>query len=202
MNPNGTVSVHYDGFQTQFRAVMETILQAAVREATKLFEVSLQTLKAELVQIQENANLTTTGDSSIPDNRRNTTEGNQSILIISKYRDVGVQCEKPILVDQGCSPHPCIGQLHVGDFTSDKLADLCASEDGRRQLALLLIKQEPQETECNNYAPGYFLLKQEGAEPILVRKEPNKETMERGIRDIHHCDPTSFSTNNQPSWYL
>ncbi|KAI7810809.1 pogo transposable element with ZNF domain isoform X1 [Triplophysa rosa] len=181
MNPNGTVSVHYDGFQTQFRAVMETILQAAVREATKLFEVSLQTLKAELVQIQENANLTTTGDSSIPDNRRNTTEGNQSILIISKYRDVGVQCEKPILVDQGCSPHPCIGQLHVGDFTSDKLADLCASEDGRRQLALLLIKQEPQETECNNYAPGYFLLKQEGAEPILVRKEPNKETMERVV---------------------
>lgn len=90
MNPNGTVSVHYDGFQAQFRAVMETILQAAVWEATKLFEVSLQHLKAELVQLrQENVNLTT-GDSSIPDIRRNTTEGNPSID--SKYRDVGVQC--------------------------------------------------------------------------------------------------------------
>ncbi|XP_056588507.1 uncharacterized protein LOC130408977 [Triplophysa dalaica] len=180
MNPNGTVSVHYDGFQAQFRAVMETILQAAVWEATKLFEASLQHLKAELVQLrQENVNLTT-GGSSIPDIRRNTAEGNPSID--SKYRDVGVQCEKPILVDHGCDPHPCIGQLlHVGDFTSDKLADLCASEDGRKQLALLLIKQEPQETECNNFAPGYFLLKQEGAEPILVRKEPNKETMERVV---------------------
>jgi len=50
--------------------------------------------------------------------------------------------EKPILVDQGCSPPQFIGQhLSVGDITSDKLTDLCASEDGR-QLALLLIKQE------------------------------------------------------------
>lgn len=174
------VSIDCGGFQTQFTAIMETILQAAVREATMLFELSLQHLKAELVQLrEENANITT-GDSSNPVERRNTTDGNLSM--VSKYRDIGVQCEKPILVDQGCNPHPCIGQrLHLGDITSDKLADLCASEDGRRQLALLLIKQEPQETECNNYAPGYFLLKQEGAEPILVRKEPNTETLERVV---------------------
>lgn len=34
--------------------------------------------------------------------------------------------------------------------------------------------------DCDEYAPGYFLLKQEGAEPILVRKEPFKNTMEKG----------------------
>ncbi len=51
--------------------------------------------------------------------------------------------EKPALVDRGCSPHQFIGQcLNVGDITSDKLTDLCASEDGNRQLALLLIKNE------------------------------------------------------------
>lgn len=51
--------------------------------------------------------------------------------------------EKPTLVDRGCSPHQFIGQcLNVGDITSDKLTDLCASEDGNRQLALLLIKKE------------------------------------------------------------
>ncbi len=51
--------------------------------------------------------------------------------------------EKPTLVDRGCSPHQFIGQcLNVGDITSDKLTDLCASEDGNRQLALLLIKNE------------------------------------------------------------
>lgn len=51
--------------------------------------------------------------------------------------------EKPTLVDQGCSPLQFIGQrLNVGDITSDKLTDLCASEDGNRQLALLLIKKE------------------------------------------------------------
>lgn len=179
----------YDGFQTQFTNIMETILQSAVREATKLYEGTLQRLKAELVQLrQENVN-TRTGDSSSQDTKRFTESGSQRSASVSKHRDVGVQCEKPSLVDRGCSPLQFTGhRLSVGDITSDKLTDLCASEDGSRQLALLLIKQEPQETECNNYAPGYFLLKQEGAEPILVRREPNKDTMERVVI------PPSFQT--------
>lgn len=119
MNSNRTVNVQYDGFQTQFRAIMETILQTAVREATKLFEVSLQHLKAELVQLRkENAN-TTTGGSSIPVKRRNTADG--SLSNFSKYRDVGVQC--------GMGFFLCIFALHVSELwrtlnTSWKLNDL------------------------------------------------------------------------------
>ncbi|XP_055060801.2 uncharacterized protein [Misgurnus anguillicaudatus] len=178
MNPSVSVE-DYGGFQTQFTSIMETILQTAVREATKLFQLSLQHLKAELVQLRQENGKLTTAQLSMGVKSRITAVGNKKSYNISKFRDVGVQCEKPVLVDQGCSPHECLG--HVGDITSDKLASLCASEDGRRQLALLLIKQEPQEPECNKYAPGYFLLKQEGAEPILVRREPNKETVERVV---------------------
>lgn len=42
---------------------------------------------------------------------------------------------------------------------------------------------QPQETDCDEYTPGYFLLKQEGAEPILVRKDPFKKTLEKGLGD-------------------
>ncbi|XP_056092839.1 uncharacterized protein LOC130071998 [Rhinichthys klamathensis goyatoka] len=179
----------YDGFQTQFTHIMETILLTAVREATKLYEGTLQRLKAELVQLRQENVKTKTGDSSSQDTKRSTEYGSQRNANVPKHRHIGVQCEKPILVDQGCSPPQFIGQhLSVGDITSDKLTDLCASEDGSRQLALLLIKQEPHDTECDNYAPGYFLLKQEGAEPILVRREPNKDTVERVVI------PPSFQT--------
>lgn len=59
--------------------------------------------------------------------------------------------DKPILVDRECSPLPFTGQcLSVGDITSDKLTDLCASEDGSRQLALLLIKQEVRNDRSND----------------------------------------------------
>uniref|UniRef100_A0A8C1WVV9 Uncharacterized LOC109055596 n=3 Tax=Cyprinus carpio TaxID=7962 RepID=A0A8C1WVV9_CYPCA len=170
----------YDGFQAQFTNIMETILQTAVREATKLYDGTLQRLKAELVQLRQENVITKTGDSSSQNTKRLSEAGRTGN--VSKHRDIGVQCEKPTFVDRGCSPLQFIGQrLNVGDITSDKLIDLCASEDGNRQLALLLVKQEPQETECNSYAPGYFLLKQEGAEPILVRREPNKDTMERVV---------------------
>ncbi|KAK1791871.1 hypothetical protein P4O66_013856, partial [Electrophorus voltai] len=90
---------------------------------------------------------------------------------------------KPIMVEKCCSPALFNERsLRLQDITNDRLVDMCsnASEDGNRQLALLLIKKEPQDTDCDEYAPGYFLLKQEGAEPILVRKEPFKDTMERG----------------------
>ncbi|XP_001340263.4 uncharacterized protein [Danio rerio] len=171
-----------DGFQTQFTHIMETLLQTAVRETTKLYQSTLQSLKAELVHLRvENVNKKT-AHSSCQDTRRFPQTGIQRTGSVSKYRDVGVQCENALLAERACSPRQFIGQrLHVGDITSDKLTDLCASEDGNRQLALLLIKQEPQESECDEYAPGYFLLKQEGAEPILVRKEPNKDTMERVV---------------------
>ncbi|XP_051993820.1 uncharacterized protein LOC127651829 [Xyrauchen texanus] len=179
----------YEVFQTQFTSIMATVLQTAVREATQLFEGTLQHLKAELVILRrENVKLKK-GDSSSQVKTRCTGFGNQRNDNASKNRDVGVQCEKAVFVDRGCNTLQFIGQrLHVGDITSDKLAELCTNEDENRQLALLLIKQEPQETEHDHYKPGYFLLKQEGAEPILVRREPNNDTMERVVI------PTTFQT--------
>ncbi|KAL6486895.1 hypothetical protein MHYP_G00035210 [Metynnis hypsauchen] len=169
------------GFQTQFASVMENVLKVAVGEATKLFERTLQQLRAELVRLrQENVDLKT-GAFPHQFKTRLAAEGAQRTEQTAgpPRRDVGVQCEKPLMVERCCSPAP-IG-LQLPDIASDGLADLCSSatEDGNRQLALLLIKKEPQETDCDDYAPGYFLLKQEGAEPILVRKEPFRNTMER-----------------------
>ncbi|XP_037394592.1 uncharacterized protein LOC108434778 isoform X2 [Pygocentrus nattereri] len=169
------------GFQTQFASVMESVLKAAVGEATKLFERTLRQLRAELVRLkQENVDLKT-GAFAHQFKARLAAEGAQRTGQTAgpPRRDVGVQCEKPLLVERCCSPAP-IG-LQLPDIASDGLADLCSSaaEDGNRQLALLLIKKEPQETDCDDYAPGYFLLKQEGAEPILVRKEPFKNTVEK-----------------------
>ncbi|TRY84711.1 hypothetical protein DNTS_001218 [Danionella cerebrum] len=51
-----SLDVH-DGFQTQFTHLMETVLQSAVRETTKLYESTLRCLKSELVQLRlDNAN--------------------------------------------------------------------------------------------------------------------------------------------------
>lgn len=82
----------YDGFQTQFTHIMETILHTAVREATKLYEGTLHRLKAELVQLrQENVN-TKTGDSSSKDTKRFPESGSQRIANAPIHRDIGVQC--------------------------------------------------------------------------------------------------------------
>ncbi|KAI4896585.1 hypothetical protein NFI96_018210, partial [Prochilodus magdalenae] len=169
------------GFQTQFTSVMENVLKTAVGEATRLFERTLHQLRGELVHLrQENADLKT-GAFARQFNARHAGDGEKRTDQAPgpPKCDVGVQCEKPLMVERCCSPAP----FSLQDIASDRLADLCssASEDGNRQLALLLIKKEPQETACDEYAPGYFLLKQEGAEPILVRKEPFKNTMERGV---------------------
>ncbi|KAL7889698.1 hypothetical protein AOLI_G00019560 [Acnodon oligacanthus] len=196
------------GFQTQFASVMENVLKAAVGEATKLFERTLQTLRAELVHLrQENVELKS-GALAHQFKTRLAAEGAQRTEATAgpPRRDVGVQCEKPLMVERCCSPAP-IG-LQLPDIASDGLADLCSSaaEDGNRQLALLLIKKEPQETDCDDYSPGYFLLKQEGAEPILVRKEPFKNTMERvpipsTFQTVSRCygNPREISTASTSS---
>ncbi|XP_035387440.1 uncharacterized protein LOC113571495 isoform X2 [Electrophorus electricus] len=198
----------YGGFKTQFTSVMENVLKTAVGETTKLFERTLQQMKAELVHLrQENADLKTGVFSrqyltSQAGNGSPRTDHAQSV---SKC-DTGVQCEKPIMVEKCCSPALFNERsLRLQDITNDRLVDMCsnASEDGNRQLALLLIKKEPQDTDCDEYAPGYFLLKQEGAEPILVRKEPFKDTMERVLipskfQTLNRCNgnPREISTTN------
>ncbi|KAK3554034.1 hypothetical protein QTP70_019152 [Hemibagrus guttatus] len=169
------------GFETQFSSVMQNVLRTAVGEATKLFEQTLHQLKAELLHLrQENVDLKS-GIFTPPYKTEGAGDGCSSA--VHAKRDIGVQCEKPTMVERCCSPAPIGDRLNVRHITSERLEDLCSSssEDGNRQLALLLIKKEPQETDCDEYAPGYFLLKQEGAEPILVRKEPYKNTMEKAL---------------------
>lgn len=91
----------YDGFQTQFTHIMETILQTAVREATKLYEGTLHRLKAELVQLrQENVN-TKTGDSSSQYAKIFPESGSQRIAVTPKHRDIGVQCGRSYSFNSG-----------------------------------------------------------------------------------------------------
>ncbi|XP_060728911.1 uncharacterized protein LOC132847545 [Tachysurus vachellii] len=167
------------GFETQFSSVMQNVLRTAVGEATKLFQQTLHQLNAELLHLrQENVDL----KSGVFTPHYKTKEaGDGGPSAAHDKRDVGVQCEKPTMVERCCSPALIGDRLNMRHITNERLEDLCSrsSEDGNRQLALLLIKKEPQETDCDEYAPGYFLLKQEGAEPILVRKEPFKNTMEK-----------------------
>lgn len=82
----------YDGFQTQFAHIMETILQTAVREATKLYDGTLQRLKAELVQLRQEKVNTKTGDTSSQSTKRFSEAGSQRTGNVSKHRDIGVQC--------------------------------------------------------------------------------------------------------------
>lgn len=82
----------YDGFQAQFTNIMETILQTAVREATKLYDGTLQRLKAELVQLRQENVITKTGDSSSQNTKRLSEAGRTGN--VSKHRDIGVQCGK------------------------------------------------------------------------------------------------------------
>lgn len=167
------------GFETQFTSVMQNVLRAAVGEAKKLFEQTLHQLRAELMHLrQENIDLKS---GVFTPHYKTKDAGDGCPRADRAKRDVGVQCEKPTMVERCCSPAPIGDRLNLRHISSQRLEDLCSSssEDGNRQLALLLIKKEPQETGCDEYAPGYFLLKQEGAEPILVRKEPFKNTMEK-----------------------
>ncbi len=81
-----------DGFQTQFTHIMETILQTAVREATKLYDGTLQRLKAELVQLRQEKVNTKTGDASSQNTKRFSEAGRERTGNVSKHRDIGVQC--------------------------------------------------------------------------------------------------------------
>lgn len=78
------------GFETQFTSVMQTVLRAAVGEATKLFEQTLHQLKAELVHLrQENVGL----KSGIFSHQYKTKEAGDGCPSADRARrDIGVQC--------------------------------------------------------------------------------------------------------------
>ncbi|XP_060782339.1 uncharacterized protein LOC132889645 isoform X2 [Neoarius graeffei] len=130
------------GFEAQFTSVMQNVLRTTVGEATKLFEQTLQRLKAELLHLrQENVDLKS---GIFPPHSKPKEGGDGCPRAHHAKRDVGVQCEKPTMVERCCSPAPIGDRLNLRHVTSERLEDLCSSssEDGNRQLALLLIKKE------------------------------------------------------------
>jgi regulator of replication initiation timing len=89
-----------EGFETQFASVMESVLNTAVTETTKLFEKTIEELRAEISRIkQENEDLKTRLRSpenvkkSTGESERQTAEPgpSQRTSRIGK-RDIGVQC--------------------------------------------------------------------------------------------------------------
>ncbi|TSK22568.1 hypothetical protein Baya_1926 [Bagarius yarrelli] len=185
-----------DGFESQLSSVMQNALRTAVGEASKVFQQTLRQMKAELVHLrQENVDLKS-GVYTPPYNKNKDEDGDGVLGVSHNTRDVGVQCEKPTMVERCCSPAPIDDRPNLGpNLRGDHLKDFTSSssEGGNRQLALLLIKKE--EADCDEYGPGYFLLKQEGAEPILVRKEPFKNSMEKDL--LQPLPPISFPSPNQ-----
>lgn len=78
------------GFEAQFTSVMQNVLRTTVGEATKLFEQTLQRLKAELLHLrQENVDLKS---GIFPPHSKPKEGGDGCPRAHHAKRDVGVQC--------------------------------------------------------------------------------------------------------------
>ncbi|XP_076150537.1 uncharacterized protein LOC143134227 [Alosa pseudoharengus] len=123
--------INHEDFQRQFKSVMENLLHAAVSETTKLFENTVQEMKAELVRLKkQDSNFEqqiSSEDNHIPISNKNPCT-----------RDVGIQCVTPTLLERSRSP-----SLH-GENDKDRFLGLPPGllQYGNQQLAVLLIKQE------------------------------------------------------------
>ncbi|XP_045062321.1 vegetative cell wall protein gp1-like isoform X1 [Coregonus clupeaformis] len=91
-----------DCFQTQFAFVMESVLKNAVTETTKLFETTIEELRAEISRIKEENEYLKSRLLSLEKTKRSTGESesesqtaeprpSQRTTLIGK-RDIGVQC--------------------------------------------------------------------------------------------------------------
>ncbi|XP_052364655.1 mucin-5AC-like [Oncorhynchus keta] len=174
-------------FQTQFAFVMESVLNTAVTETTKLFEKTIEELRAEISRIkEENKDLKTRLRSlenvkkSTGESERQTAEPgpSQRTSRIGK-RDIGVQCvltahALPRAGEQHRREENQVTELHRGAY----------DEEGNPQTALVLIKQEMdwEADYSDDYTPGYILLKKEGGDlPTLVRRQPLRELPGRAL---------------------
>ncbi|KAM9398975.1 uncharacterized protein ACWYII_031383 [Salvelinus alpinus] len=174
-------------FQTQFAFVMESVLKTAVTETTKLFETTIEELRAEISRIkEENKDLKSRLRSlenvkiSTGESERQTAEPgpSQRTSRIGK-RDIGVQC---VLTAHAL---PRAGERHLRE--ADQGMELhrgAYDEEGNPQTALVLIKQEVdwEADYSDDYSPGYILLKKEGGDPpTLVRRQPLRELPGRAL---------------------
>ncbi|XP_014065381.2 uncharacterized protein [Salmo salar] len=174
-------------FQTQFAFVMESVLKTAVTETTKLFETTIEELRAEISRIkEENEDLKSRLRSlenvkkSTGESERQTAEPgpSQRTSRIGK-RDIGVQC---VLTAHAL---PRDGEQHLREENQGtELHRGAYDEEANPQTALVLIKQEVdwEADYSDDYSPGYILLKKEGGEPpTLVRRQPLRELPGRAL---------------------
>uniref|UniRef100_A0A4W5RGR0 Zinc finger protein 865 n=1 Tax=Hucho hucho TaxID=62062 RepID=A0A4W5RGR0_9TELE len=174
-------------FQTQFAFVMESVLKTAVTETTKLFETTIEELRAEISRIkEENGDLKSRLRSlenakiSTGESESQTAEPgpSQRTSRIGK-RDIGVQC---VLTAHAL---PWAGEQHQREENQGTELHRGAYDDeGNPQTALVLIKQELdwEADYSEDYSPGYILLKKEGGEPpTLVRRQPLRELPGRAL---------------------
>ncbi|CDQ85044.1 unnamed protein product [Oncorhynchus mykiss] len=174
-------------FQTQFAFVMESVLNTAVTETTKLFEKTIEELRAEISRIkEENEDLKTRLRSlenvkkSTGESERQTAEPgpSQRTSRIGK-RDIGVQC---VLTAHAL---PRAGVQHRREENQGtEVHRGTYDEEGNPQTALVLIKQEVdwEADYSDDYSPGYILLKKEGGDlPTLVRRQPLRELPGRAL---------------------
>ncbi|XP_014065355.1 uncharacterized protein [Salmo salar] len=198
-------------FQTQFAFVMESVLKTAVTETTKLFETTIEELRAEISRIkEENEDLKSRLRSlenvkiSTGESERQTAEPgtSQRTSRIGK-RDIGVQCvltahALPRAVEQHLQEENQGTELHRGAY----------DEEGNTQTALVLIKQEVdwEADYSDDYSPGYILLKKEGGDPpTLVRRQPLRELPGRALvppgaaRALVNCYTQERPPTTQPT---
>ncbi|KAL1023651.1 hypothetical protein UPYG_G00044080 [Umbra pygmaea] len=157
-----------EGFQTQFASVMESVLKTAVTETTKLFETTIEELRAEISRIkEENDDLKSRLHSLEHENTSTCESESQTAEPVPSprtTRNIGVQC---VLTAQALSQGMEQGQ---------------GLADGSNQMAFILIKQEVdwEADYSDDYSPGYILLKQETGEPTaLTRRQPPRELPSR-----------------------
>ncbi|XP_055765644.1 uncharacterized protein LOC129841407 [Salvelinus fontinalis] len=174
-------------FQTQFAFVMESVLKTAVTETTKLFETTIEELRAEISRIkEENEDLKSRLRSlenvkiSTGESERQTAEpGPSQRTSRNGKRDIGVQC----VLTAHALPRAGVRHLREEDQGME-LHRGTYDEEGNPQTALVLIKQEMdwEADYSDDYSPGYILLKKEGGDPpTLVRRQPLRESPGRAL---------------------
>ncbi|CAB1327013.1 unnamed protein product [Coregonus sp. 'balchen'] len=172
-----------DGFQIQFASVMESVLKTAVTETTKLYETTIEELRAEICRIKEENEYLKSRIRSPENAKKSTGESesqtaeprpSQRTTRIGKC-DIGVQCAHAL---------PRAGEQHQREENQGmELHRGAYDEEGNPQMAFVLIKQELDWADySDDYSPGYILLKQEGGEPpTLVRRQPLRELPGRAL---------------------
>ncbi|KAM6971804.1 uncharacterized protein FYW47_003946 [Aplochiton taeniatus] len=160
-------------FQSRYASVMDSMLQSAVAETTKLFETMVEELKAEISRIKkENDDLKSkcSNFENVKNNLQvdhvNKEKETSDRAASSDKRDIGIQCGKLVL-QFVISP-----AVHGQDLSGEE-DDNGMEDETNPNMAFILIKQE--DPDCDDYAPGYILLKQEDGEPTLVPRHPFRE---------------------------